>query len=190
MLACLQITAPLEGDDFHIWRQTRTGLLSYPLEDNAARAHLAASIYLQMALKPHIVHIVGHSEAHHAATAQDIIDACRMARRAIENALSGQPDMTADLLVQSRKEELVNQAQVTLKAIANLNTNKGKDPYIHPGVLTHAVQAGILDAPHLMNNPFALGKIQTRIIKGKCMAVDASNNPINEEQRLANFLEA
>jgi len=190
MLACLQITAPLEGDDFHIWRQTRTGLLSYPLEDNAARAHLAASIYLQMALKPHIVHIVGHSEAHHAATAQDIIDACRMARRAIENALSGQPDMTADLLVQSRKEELVNQAQVTLNAIANLNTDIGKDPYIHPGILTRAVQAGFLDAPHLMNNPFALGKIQTRIIKGKCMAVDASNNPINEEQRLANFLEA
>ena len=28
-----------------------------------ARAHLAASVYLQMALKPHIVHVVGHTEA-------------------------------------------------------------------------------------------------------------------------------
>jgi hypothetical protein len=34
-----------------VWRQTRTGLLSYPLDDDAARAHLAASIYVQMALK-------------------------------------------------------------------------------------------------------------------------------------------
>ncbi len=59
-------------------------MLSYPLEkDNAARAHLSASIYLQMALKPHIVHIVGHTEADHAATAADIIDASLMARQAI-----------------------------------------------------------------------------------------------------------
>jgi hypothetical protein len=36
MAACLEICAPLENKHFHIWRQTRTGLLSYPLEDNAA----------------------------------------------------------------------------------------------------------------------------------------------------------
>ena len=82
--------------DFRIWRQTRTGLLSYPLDPAAARAHLAASVYVQMALHPHIVHVVGHTEAHHAATAEDVIEACKLARRAIENALSGQPDMTAD----------------------------------------------------------------------------------------------
>ncbi len=109
-----------EDDDFRIWRQTRTGLLSYPLEANAARAHLAASVYLQMALRPHIVHMVGHTEAHHAATAEDMIEACRMARRAIENALNGQPDMTADERVQARKAELVQEARVTLHAIADL----------------------------------------------------------------------
>ena len=48
-----------------------------------------------MALKPHIVHVVGHTEAHHAATAEDVIAACKVARRAIENALAGAPDMTA-----------------------------------------------------------------------------------------------
>ena len=88
MLAMLDLIAPLAGPDFHIWRQTRTGLLSYPLEPNAARAHLAASVYLQMALRPHIVHVVGHTEAHHAATAPDVIESCQLARRAIENALS------------------------------------------------------------------------------------------------------
>ena len=52
MLAIKALIEPLEDENFRIWRQTRTGLLSYPLEENAARAHLAASIYLQMALKP------------------------------------------------------------------------------------------------------------------------------------------
>jgi hypothetical protein len=93
MSAALTLSGELENDTFRVWRQTRTGLLSYPLEQNAARAHLAASVYVQMALRPHILHVVGHTEAHHAATADDIIDACWMARRSIENALKGQPDM-------------------------------------------------------------------------------------------------
>jgi hypothetical protein len=42
MLAVLDLIAPLAGPDFRIWRQTRTGLLSYPLDLVAARAHLAA----------------------------------------------------------------------------------------------------------------------------------------------------
>ncbi len=77
MLACLSMISKLERSDFRIWRQTRTGLLSYPVDPVAARAHLAASIYLQMAIKPHIVHIVGHTEAHHAATAEDVIEAAQ-----------------------------------------------------------------------------------------------------------------
>jgi len=64
MLAVLDLLEPLSGPDFHIWRQTRTGLLSYPLDLDAARAHLAASVYVQMVLRPHIVHVVGHTEAH------------------------------------------------------------------------------------------------------------------------------
>jgi hypothetical protein len=69
MLAVCALIQPLERETFRIWLQTRTGLLSYPLDSSAARAHLAASVYLQMALKPHIVHVVGHTEADHAATA-------------------------------------------------------------------------------------------------------------------------
>lgn len=40
-----------------------------------------------MALKPHIHHIVDHTEAHNAATADDVIEARWVARRAIENAI-------------------------------------------------------------------------------------------------------
>ncbi len=184
MLACLSLTAPLEDDHFRIWRQTRTGLLSYPLQDDAARAHLAASIYVQMALKPHIVHIVGHTEAHHAATAKDIIQASRMARQAIDNALAGQPDMTQDPAVQTRVNTLIQEAQTTLEAIRQLASASTADPLVDPANLAKAVAVGILDAPHLKNNPFARGTIQTRIVDGACVAVDSAGNPISEKTRI------
>jgi len=185
MQACLFLSAELENDAFRVYRQTRTGLLSHPLEENAARAHLASGIYAQMALKPHIVHIVGHTEAHHAATADDIIDAARMARRAIENALKGQPDMLSDPILKARTEFLVNEARITLQAIQNLG---GEDPLTNPATLSEAVRLGILDAPHLKNNPFAKGIIRTRIIDGACEAVDEKGHKISEAERLKEYL--
>ncbi len=188
MLAILEMIAPLEDENFHIWRQTRTGLLSYPLEDNAARAHLATSIYLQMALKPHIIHIVGHTEADHAATAEDVIAASLAARRSIENALAGQPDMTFDPKVQARKKHLIEQAQITLQAIKNISAEVLSDPLIDPPTLTKAVSLGILDAPQLKNNRFAAGKISTRVIQGASEAVNEQGEPISEQERLEKFL--
>jgi hypothetical protein len=188
MLAALELVAGLEGPDFHAWRQTRTGLLSYPLDLAAARAHLAASVYLQMALRPHIVHIVGHTEADHAATAADVIEACGMARRAIENALRGAPDLTADPAVQARKERLVAEARVTLQAIRSLAGPEVNDPLANPGVLARSVAEGILDAPHLRGSPFARGEVATRIIAGACEAVDPTGRPLAEGERLAPFL--
>ena len=186
MLAVLELIAPLAQEgSFRIWRQTRTGLLSYPLEPAAARAHLAASIYLQMALRPHIVHIVGHTEADHAATAEDVIEASQMARRAIDNALRGQPDMTADPGIQARCTRLVAEAQVTLQAIRSLAGPGAADPLTDAPTLARAVTSGILDAPQLKNNRFGKGQIRTRIIDGACMAVDNVGHPLTEEQRLA-----
>lgn len=184
MLAVLELIEPLAGEDFRIWRQTRTGLLSYPLDPAAARSHLSSSVYLQMALRPHIIHIVGHTEAHHAATAEDVIEACGLARRAIENALRGAPDMTADPRVQRRKEQLISEARVTLQAIRELGKDCA-DPLADPGMLARAVTTGILDAPHLRNNPYGRGTIQTRIVSGACMAIDATGRPITEAERLA-----
>ena len=185
MLACLEVIEPLAGPRFRVWRQTRTGLLSYPLDPDAARAHLAASVYLQMALKPHIVHVVGHTEAHHAATAADVIEACRLARRAIENGLRGQPDMTADPVVQARRAELVREVGVTLEAIAALAGPDVDDPFTDPATLARAVTSGVLDAPHLRGNPFARGQIVTRVDgRGACVAIDAVGRPLSEQERI------
>ena len=187
MLAILELTAPLEDETFHIWRQTRTGLLSYPLDEDAARAHLAASIYVQMALKPHIVHIVGHTEADHAATAEDVIAASRMARQAIENALRGQPDMTADPAILRRRDHLVAQTKITLQAMCNLGDGTAAD-LTNPTVLGYAVREGILDAPQLKNNRFAPGRVHTRIMNGACESVDGNGHVLSEQQRLQKYL--
>jgi methylmalonyl-CoA mutase cobalamin-binding subunit len=187
MLAILEMIASLEDQNFRIWRQTRTGLLSYPLEDNAARAHLATSIYLQMALRPHIIHIVGHTEADHAATASDVIAASLAARRSIENALAGQPDMLSDPIILKRKDHLVAEVIITLKAIRNLGD--GSDAALtDPHTLAEAVRVGILDAPQLKNNPFAPGAVRTRVLDGACETVDENGKIIDEQTRLQNYL--
>ncbi len=185
MLAMLEMIAPLAGPDFRIWRQTRTGLLSYPLDVDAARAHLAASVYVQMALRPHIIHVVGHTEAHHAATADDVIEACKLARRAIENAIRGQPNMIADPAVRQRKNEIITEAQTALDAIRPLAGIDVPDPLVDPPTLARAVTSGILDAPHLKNNPYGRGQLRTRIIEGKCLAVDEPGRPVTESVRLS-----
>jgi hypothetical protein len=76
MLAVRELVTQLSGPGFHVWWQTRTGLLSYPLDPVAARAHLAASIYLQMALRPNIVHVVALRRPT-TATASDVINPAR-----------------------------------------------------------------------------------------------------------------
>jgi methylmalonyl-CoA mutase cobalamin-binding subunit len=184
MIAVIRMIEPLSGSNFHTWTQTRTGLLSYPLDPSEAQAHLAASVYLQMALKPNIIHVVGYSEADHAANPQDVIESCKMANQVIENALKGAPDMTCDPRIQARVDELEKEAWVTLSAIRNLSRNSTSDPFLDAEVLTKAVILGILDAPQLLNNPFARGIIKTRIIKGTSQAIDSNRNPISEKDRL------
>lgn len=189
MLAILDLIEPLAGPDFRIWRQTRTGLLSYPVQLDAARSHLAANVYLQMALRPHIVHVVGHTEADHAATAAEVIEACNLARRAIENALQGQPDMTHDPRVQERRRQLVAEAKITLEAIRCLAPSDVTDPFTDPATLARAVTTGVLDAPQLRNNPFGHGRVRTAIVGGACVAVDETGRPLSEAERLRTVLE-
>lgn len=159
-------------------------MLSFPLDADMARGHLAASIYLQMAMKPHIIHIVGHSEAHHA-TAGDVIEASKIARRAIENAMRGAPNMTTDWEVTRRRKELVKEASLLLEVISALGGSRVRDPFTDPVTLTRAVTSGLLDAPQLRNNRFGRGQIRTRIVDGANVTVDADGKVIKEQRRLS-----
>jgi methylmalonyl-CoA mutase cobalamin-binding subunit len=187
MLAVMDMIEPLQRDDFKVWKQTRIGLLSHPLDPDAARGHLAAATYLQIALKPHIYHIVGHTEAHHAATADDVIEASRIVRRAIENAVRGAPDMTADKAITKRRKELVKDANLLLDAIRRLSASSS-DPLTDPATLTRAVTSGLLDAPQLRNNKFGRGEVKTSIVHGASVVVDLKGKPIPENRRIAKIL--
>lgn len=196
MLAVMDMISPLArsgrgdgGEGFHIWKQTRTGLLSHPLDPDMARGHLAASIYLQMALKPHIIHIVGHTEAHHAATADDIIEASKIARRSIENSVRGAPDMTADPAITKRRKELVKDATLLLEAISALAGPKAGDPLTDAATLARAVTSGLMDAPQLRNNKFGRGVVRTNIVNGASVAVDSKGKTIKERKRLSKLIQ-
>jgi len=195
MLAVMDMISPLArsgrgdgGEGFNIWKQTRTGLLSHPLDPDLARGHLSASIYLQMAMKPHIIHIVGHTEAHHAATADDIIEAGKIARRAIENAVRGAPDMTADPAIIKRRKQLVKEATLLLEAISALAGPEVDDPFTDAATLTRAVTSGLMDALQLRNNKFGRGEIRTSIVKGACVTVDSKGRPLSEIKRLQSMM--
>jgi len=187
MLAVMKMVKPLENENFRVLKQTRIGLLSHPLNTDAARGHLAAATYLQMSLKPDIYHIVGHTEADHAATADDVIEASKIVRRAIDNAM-GAPDMTADPKIQERVKEITKEANQVLDAIRGLS-NSSADPLIDPAVLTKAVTSGILDAPQLLNNKFGRGQVKTNIVNGASVTVDENGKPIQESSRIKSLLD-
>lgn len=182
MLAKLELMSSLEDEGFRIWRQTRTGLLSYPTDLDVAKGQLGSSVLVQMALRPHIVHVVSFVEADHAATPADIIEAVKIARGAIRQGLLGLPDMASDPRVAARKDELVAEARVILDAIREIARPGCNDPWTDPVTLGRAVRTGLLDAPHLAGNPVARGKVVTRMVDGACRAWDPGSDTVLDER--------
>lgn len=187
MLAVIKMTSRLETPEFRIWKQTRTGLLSYPVDLNQAKAHLAISIFNQMALEPDIVHVVGYPEANHAVSAEEVIESCIMAQKAIESALESNLDFINSEKIQLRTQELVSEADFLLEVIQELGVDKSLDSLSDANLLAEAVSNGYLDAPQLLNNPFGHGKINTTIDhRGACIVVDRlTGEHINEETRIS-----
>lgn len=190
MLAKVELIESLHGPGFTSFRETRVGLSSHPADLLVAKGHLGASVLLQMALRPHIVHVVAFCEADHAATPDDIIESVKIARGAIRDAMSGLPDLSADPKVQQRRQELLEEARVLLDAIAELAPPGVDDPWADAATLTKAVHIGLIDAPHLRNNPEARGAVTTRIIGGACRAVDpATERVLTEHERVRRVLD-
>ena len=111
-----------------------------------------------------------------------------MARKAIDNALNGAPDMAADPIIHSQVDYLAAEARLTLQAIRHIGDDLSPDPWTDPATLVKSVKLGILDAPQLRNNPFALGQIVTRVSGGSCVAVNPQGLPLRESERLEKFL--
>jgi len=189
MLAKIELIERLHDDVFTSFRQTRAGLSSLPPDPGEAKGHLAASVYLQMSLKPHIVHVVGYSEADHAAVAAEIIESLRIARGAVDLALTGLPEAAEAAAVAERRDELVADARLILEAVRELAGPAVEDPWTDPETLARAVEVGLLDAPHLAGNPAASGEVRTRLVSGRCLAVDPrTGEPLKEKERIERAL--
>ncbi|MCG3215397.1 MAG: cobalamin-dependent protein [Candidatus Heimdallarchaeota archaeon] len=143
MLAQKEMIESLQDDNFQVYTQTRTGLFSYPIDLDMAKGQLAQSTMLQMQLNPHIVHVVSYSEANHAATPENIIESCKIAKQVITKCLEGQPRMIWDPYVIERKEELIE------KSVNLFNTIKSMGSILNPNVLHECVDKGLLHAPQL-----------------------------------------
>ena len=129
--------------------------------------------------------VVGFCEADHAATADDIIESCKISRRVIHDCLLGTLNPLDDKEVLNRKNELVREAKVLIAAIRLLGDESSKDPLLDSITYVRAVKKGVLDAPHLRNNPIAQGLLGTKMIDGACLAIDpSSGTPIDEATRL------
>lgn len=190
-LAKIELVESLQDEDFRVYRQARAGLASFPANLHQAKGQLAASAYLAMAIKPHIYHVVGFCEAHHAAGADDIIESAMIVRGILRNEFLGSIDMTRDENVQERKKELVREAGLIIDAIKAIGP-KDRDPLTDPETLAKTVEMGILDAPHLKGNQAAKGSLTTRVVSGAMYAYDNKEKRIlKEEERLeAIFKEA
>ncbi|MDR7857714.1 methionine synthase [Tissierella sp.] len=187
MLAKIELIESLVDKDFNVYRQARAGLASFPTNLYQAKGQLAASAYLSMAIKPHIYHVVGFCEAHHAAKADDIIESAMIVRGIIKNEFLGSVDMAKDKNVLERKNVLIKEAKIIIDAIKSLNL-KVEDPLSDPETLTEAVRVGILDAPQLIGSKVAKGQLKTRIVSGGLYCYDEKQGKIITEKERIDIL--
>lgn len=181
VLAMIEIIEPLIDENFSVYRETRAGLEYFSLDPTIAKGQLVASTIYQMMVKPHIVHVVSYCEAEHAASPEDIIESCKLLKKVIEDSTQDVLDLTRDNEIQDRKNKLLEKAKNLLRKFENIAEKFGEtDPYLSVLCLTESVKSGLFDAPQLIGNPIAKGKIRTGIIDGKCEQITneiIENNP-------------
>lgn len=184
MRAKLALIREIEGPGFRTLREVRAGITSLPADMDEAKGHMAASAVFSLALKPHILHVVGFSEATRVVDPETLIASCRIARGAARLALQGFPDPSCDPAVRERTAHLVEEARVLLEGIRRLGP-QSPDPWTDADVLTEAVRRGLLDAPHFRGNPHLCGRIVTACVAGGWEAIDpGTRRRIPEGERL------
>ena len=184
-LAQIELTESLADDDFRVYRQTRAGLPFLSGDSSIAKGQLAATTALQMNVKPHIIHVVGYSEALHAATPGVIIESCRIVRGVVRSTLSGNAESVHDPRVKERRDELIQEAKYLLDFIRDEYAGMSDDPLADAAALSDCIKRGILDAPHIVKKGEFKGTLQTRVRNGRCVAWDGkAENEMNEKTRL------
>ncbi|MCC7572063.1 MAG: cobalamin B12-binding domain-containing protein [Candidatus Methanofastidiosum sp.] len=183
MLAKLEIISELSNEDFTILKMIRTGLASLSVDENIAKGELASSITIGMYLKPHIVHVVGYSEAYNVATPYVIIESSKIARGVIKNCLKGLPSIEDNKRILKRKEEIIEDTRLIIETLKLLG--ESSDPLKDPYSLYKAVKVGLMDAENLKGFDPAKGTIKTAVIDGMVRCIDENNGEVlSEKERI------
>ncbi len=189
ILAMIEMVESLKSSDFKIYRETRAGLALFHADEDVAKGQLAASTFMQMAVKPHIVHVVGYCEADHAARSGEVIESCKIAKGVIRHVLNDHISIAQDSVIQERKAELMREAQVLIDFILQ-EYGEYDDPLANADVLCDCIRKGYIDAVHILKNQKFRGDMATSIIDGKCVAVHpGTGKPLNEKNRLLRLKE-
>ncbi|MCU0287643.1 MAG: cobalamin B12-binding domain-containing protein, partial [Acidobacteria bacterium] len=91
MLAKNELIESIQDQTFTSYREVRAGIAHFSAHPDTAKGQLAASAVVSLALKPHILHVVGFSEGDHAVFPEEIIESCNIIHGVLQNCLSGFP---------------------------------------------------------------------------------------------------
>lgn len=186
VLAMIEMVESLEDDNFTTFRQTRAGLPLFSADLDVAKGQLASSTFMQMMVKPDIMHVVAFTEANHAATADDVIASTRIVKGVIKHTLKDDLSIASKSQVQTRKNQLLDEAKYVIDFIEKKYSSVAM-PLTDPEVLSQCVKSGIIDAVHIVKGSKFTGDLYTRIVDGKCEACDSGTKRIIDEQtRLSN----
>ncbi len=181
ILAMIEMVESLEDEGFRTYRETRAGLPLFSADPYVAKGQLAASTFMQMAVKPHIIHVVGFCEADHAASAEDVIESCKIVKGVIRHTMGEEFSMQQDKKIKDRKEELISEAKFLLNFIRDYFSDC-EDPLMSPEVLSECVKKGFMDAVHIVKNEKFRGNLNTKFFNGKCVAYNKETGEVLSEQ--------
>lgn len=184
VLAMIEMVESLEDEGFVIYRETRAGLALFNADPYVAKGQLAASTFMQMCVKPHIMHVVGYCEANHAACSDDVIESCKIVKGVIRHTLEDEFQVENNEKIVERKNQLIREARVLLDYICEKYA-RYEDPLTNPWVLADVVKKGYLDAVHIVKSEKFRGNLYTTFLEGKCVAYDRERKrEIDEISRL------
>ncbi|HHX92435.1 MAG TPA: cobalamin B12-binding domain-containing protein [Clostridiales bacterium] len=189
ILAMIDMVESLEDDCFTTYRQTRAGLPLFNADPDIAKGQLAASTFMQMNVRPHIIHVVGYCEADHAASASEVIESCKIVRGVIRHTMGENFSIEKDERIAERKEKLLAEANVFLDFVRN-RYDSDPDPLASADVLADIVRKGYMDAAHIVKNDKFCGDLCTTFVDGACVAFDKETKEVlHESERLARLEE-
>jgi len=184
-----------------LWRETRTGIDSFPPDLDAARYQLARSTFLQLLVEPHAIHLVSYCEALHVAGVEDVIDSSKLVRRCVRVFRCHAADLLRlrqHPLVVERRAHLVAEATRTLRHIAGLDGGPRPAPQVplaslvrrlaNPQALYNALQTGVMAAPGIFHKdyPAARNVVTAPVANGFIECLDPQTGAVlHEADRLA-----